>query len=68
MESVETLQFQNFIRSTSEATHSGQTRIRLWAPFMTNTFKTQRMGHVPVKPQNVCVKEREVKGRGRFLF
>lgn len=67
MESVETLQFQNFLRSTLEAPHSGQTGIRLWAPFRANTSKMQGMGHAPVKPQKVCVCERGRSKRQREI-
>lgn len=70
MENLETIQFQIFLWSTLQVTHSRQIRISLWGPFMMNMFKMQRTDHVPLKPPIVCVKERErgVKGRGRFLI
>lgn len=67
VESVETLQFQNFIRSLLEVTHSRQKRIRFWGPFTTSVFKLQRMGHVPGKPPNVWKKEKS-KAEGDFSF
>lgn len=65
--SMETGQFQIFLRSMLQVTHSRQIRVSLWEPFMMSMFKMQRTGHVPVENLQLCAKER-VKGRGRFLF
>ena len=67
-ESMETGQFQIFLRSMLQVTHSRQIRVSLWEPFMMSMFKMQRTGHVPGKPPIVCAKERQSKRQKEISF
>ena len=64
---METGQFQIFLRSMLQVTHSRQIRVSLWEPFMMSMFKMQRTGHVPGKPPIVCAKESKRQREISFL-
>ena len=65
MESVEIFQFQNFMRSALVATHSGQTRTGSGDLSQQTCSKCKEQVLFLQNLQCVCVKEAEIKGRGR---
>lgn len=64
--SMETGQFQIFLRSMLQVTHSRQIREKPWEPFMMSMFKMQRT--VMFLENLQCSAKERVKGRGEISF